>query len=111
MYEQLQSIVHRPAKLLSKLNWLAIIRPDWFDVDYQMRSQVQTFLTLGNIVSTQQNSFPIDKLVTFVIENFELDTYGSDMAHMIMENERWDLIHLFAKYEHDWSFFNNQSGK
>ncbi|CAF4403033.1 unnamed protein product, partial [Rotaria magnacalcarata] len=28
MYEQLQSIVHRPAKLLSKLNWLAIIRPD-----------------------------------------------------------------------------------
>ncbi|CAF3316737.1 unnamed protein product [Rotaria socialis] len=111
LYEQLQNIVHRSAKLLPKLNWLAIIRPDWFDVDYQMRSQVQTFLTLANIVSTQQNSFPIDKLVTFVIENFELDTYGSGMAHLIMENERWDLIHLFAKYEHDWSFFNNQSGK
>ncbi|CAF4735586.1 unnamed protein product, partial [Rotaria sp. Silwood2] len=46
LYEQLQNIVHRSTRVLPKLNWLTIIRPDWFDVNYEMRSQVQTFLTI-----------------------------------------------------------------
>ncbi|CAF1399038.1 unnamed protein product [Rotaria sordida] len=109
LYEQLQNIVHRSTKVLPKLNWLAIIRPDWFDINYEMRSQVQTYLTTENIIATQQNNFPIDKLVTIVIENSELDSYRPAMVHLIMQYEQWELIYLFVKYEHDWSFLHNQS--
>lgn len=111
LYEQLQHIAQRSSRSSLKLNWLAVIRPDWFDGHYQMRSQVQTYLILSNSVATQQNNISIDKLTTFVVENFDLDTYGSQMIHLIMKDERWDLIQLFVKHERDWTFLNNHSLK
>jgi hypothetical protein len=111
LYEQLENIVRRSARLLTKVNWLNIIRPDWFDVNYEIRPQVQTFLTIKNLIETQQNNFSIDKLVTLVIENSELDLYKSVMIRFVMHEEKWELIYLFVKYQHDWSFFNTQSTK
>ncbi|CAF3340357.1 unnamed protein product [Rotaria sp. Silwood1] len=109
LYEQLQNITHQSTKVLPKLNWLSIIRPDWFDINNEVRSQVQTFLTIENIIQTQQNNFPIEKLVTIVVENSELGSYRPAMIHLIMQYEQWELINLLVKYEHDWSFLHNQS--
>jgi hypothetical protein len=33
------------------------------------------------------------------------------MIHLIMREEKWDLIYLFVKYQHDWSFLNTQLTK
>lgn len=104
LYEQLQNIVHHSTKLLPKINWLNIIRPDWFDMNYEIRTQVQTFLTMKNIVETQQTHFPIDMLVSFVIENSDLNAYQSIIIALIMKNEQWELINVFVKYQRDWSF-------
>jgi len=93
------------------MNWLNIIRPDWFDVNYEIRSQVQTYLIIKNLIETRENQFSIDKLMKIVIENSELDSYRSVMIHLIMQYEQWELIHLFVKHEHDWSFLNTQSTK
>lgn len=111
LYEQLENIVQRPSKVSPKLNWLAIIRPDWFDINYEMKSRVQTFLTMENIVATRQNNFSINKLITLVIENPELDSYRSAVIHLIMQYEQWELINLLVKLELDWSFLHNQSAK
>jgi hypothetical protein len=111
LYEQLQNIVHQSTKLLTKLNWLNIIRPDWFDMNYEIRVQVQTFLTMKNIVETQQNNFPVDMLVSLVIENSELDSYQSIIIQLIMKNEQWELINLFVKHQRDWSFMRTPSTK
>jgi hypothetical protein len=93
------------------MNWLNIIRPDWFDMNYEIRTQVQTYLILKNIIQTRQNNFSIDKLIKIVIENSELDSYRSGMIHLIMEYEQWELINLLVEHEHDWTFLNTQSTK
>jgi hypothetical protein len=111
LYEQLQNILHQSTKLSTKLNWLNIIRPDWFDMNDEIRLQVQTFLTIKNIVETQQNNFPVDMLVSLVIEISELDAYQSIIIQLIMKNEQWELINLFVKHQHDWSFMHTPSTK
>jgi hypothetical protein len=94
------------------MNWLNIIRPDWFDMNYEIQSQVQTYLIIKNIIETRENNFPVDKLMKVVIENSELDSYRSTtMIHLIMQYEQWELLNLLVKHEHDWSFLNTQSTK
>ncbi len=111
LYEQLQNIVHRSSSLLPKLNWLNIIRPDWFDMNYEIRSQVQTYLIIKNLIETREINFSIDKLMKIVIENAELDSYRTVIIHLIMHNEQWELINLLVKHEHDWIFLNTQTTK
>ncbi|CAF1278092.1 unnamed protein product [Adineta steineri] len=108
LYEQLDNIiVQRSTNLLTKLNWLNIIRPDWFDMNNEIRIQVQTYLTMKNFLETQQNNFPIDRLVSLLIENSELDTYQSLIIQLIIKNEQWELIDLFVTYTRDWTFIHN----
>jgi len=111
LYEQLQNIVHRSSSLLPKFNWLNIIRPDWFDMNYEIRSQVQTYLIIKNLIETREINFSIDKLMKIVIENTELDSYRTVIIHLIMHNEQWELINLLVKHEHDWIFLNTQTTK
>jgi hypothetical protein len=111
LFEQLQDIVQSSARLLTKMNWLNIIRPDWFDTNYEMRSQAQTFFAIKNIVETRQNNFPVDTLVSVVLENAELNSCRLGMIPLIMKYEQWGLLNLFFKREHDWSFLNNKSIK
>lgn len=93
------------------MNWLNIIRPDWFDMNYQMRSEVQTYLMVKNILQTQQENFSVENLTKLIIENSELDLYRSKIIHLIVKYEQWDLIYLLVKHEHDWIFLNIQSTK
>lgn len=93
------------------MNWLYIIRPDWFDMNYEILPQVQTYLMMKNILETRNDNFPIEKLTKLILENSEFDSYRSKLIHLIMQYERWDLIYLVVKYEHDWTFLNNQSTK
>ena len=111
LYEQLENIAQQSTKSVTRFNWLNTIRPDWFDVNYEMRTQVKTFLTIENIVKTKQNNIPIDKLATIIIENSELHSHRSVIIHLIMEYERWDLINLFPEQERDWSFLDDKSTK
>jgi len=111
LYEQLETIAQRSTKLPTKMNWLNIIRPDWFDVNYEMRSQVQTYLIVKNIVETRENRFFNDISVKLVLENTELDSYRSVVIHHMMQYEQWKWIQLLVKYEHDWSFLHTQSTK
>lgn len=111
LYEQLEKIAERSIKLGEKMNWLNVIRPDWFDVNYQMRSSVQTYLMLNNIIQTQENHFNDEKLVRLVLENAEFDVYRPVIVQLILQHEQWELIYLLVKHEHDWSFLHNPSSK
>jgi len=74
LYEQLQNIVHQSTRLLTKMNCLNIIQPDWFDMNYEIRTQVQTYFIIKNIIETRENKFSINKLVKLLIKNSELDS-------------------------------------
>ena len=111
LYEQLQSLVHRSPRLPSTMNWLSVIRPDWFDINYDIQSSVQRYFIIKNILETRQNQFSNDQIIKLVMENSELDSYRTVLIRSIMENQQWELIHLFAKHEHDWLFLTTQSTK
>ncbi len=98
-------------KFSIKMNWLNVIRPDWFDVNSEMRLQVQTYLIIKNIIETRENRFFNDVLIKLVLENTELDSYRSVIIHHMMQYEQWTWIQLLVKYEHDWSFLHTQSTK
>ena len=91
--------------------WLNVIRPDWFDVNYEMRSQVQTYLILKNMIETRENHFSNEKFIKLVIENAEFESYRSVLIHLIMQREHWEWIYLLVKHEHDWSFLHTQSNR
>jgi hypothetical protein len=111
LYEQLKDITQQSTKLSTQMTWLNIIRPDWFDINYEMRLQVQTYLIIKNIIETRENRFFNDTLIQLVLENTELDSYRSVIIHYMMKYEQWTWIELFVKYEHDWSFLHTQSTK
>jgi hypothetical protein len=80
-------------------------------MNYEIRSQVQTYLIIKNLIETREINFSIDKLMKIVIENAELDSYRTVIIHLIMHNEQWELINLLVKHEHDWIFLNTQTAK
>jgi len=109
----LQDLVHHSSDRLSnKINWLNIIRPDWFDTDSsELRSSVQVYLIMKNIIETRHNHFENNQLIELVMNNSELDSYRTVLIHSIMKNEQWKLIYSFAEYEHDWLFLSNHSAR
>ena len=109
--EQLEKIAERSMKLTEKMNWLNVIRPDWFDVNYQVRPSVQAYLMIKNIIQTQENRFIDEQLVRLVLENAEFGAYRSVIVQLILQHEQWEFIYLLVKYEHDWSFLHNPSSK
>lgn len=111
LLEQLEKIVQRSIKLTEKLHWLNVIRPDWFDLNYQIRLPVQTYLMMKNIIQTRENHFIDEKLVRLILENAEFDSYRSMIVQLIMQYGQWDFVYLLVKYEHDWSFLHNATSK
>ncbi|UJR33493.1 hypothetical protein I4U23_020938 [Adineta vaga] len=108
LYDQLDIIVHhRTTKLLKKISWLNVIRPDWFDLNNDLRIQVQTYFLMKNIIETRQNHFSNNQILTLLIEYSELDAFQSILIRLIMKNEQWELMNLFVKHQRDWSFMNN----
>ena len=110
--ERLQTIVRRSAGQSStEINWLNIVRPDWFDGNHALRPSVHTFFSVKKFVETRVNNCPMDSLVTLVLDNAELSACRLPVIHLLMRDERWESIHLFAKYHRDWSFLTNLSVK
>ena len=91
--------------------WLNIIRPDWFDVNYEMRSQVQTYFILKNLLETRECHLSNEKFIKLVLENAEFESYRSVLIHLIMQHEQWEWIQFLVKHEHDWSFLHTQSNR
>ena len=109
--ERLQSVVHRSMERSSEINWLNIIRPDWFDGNHALRPSVHMFFSVKKFVETRVNECPMDSLAKLVLDNAELSACRLSVIHLLIRHERWDLIHLFAKYHRDWSFLTNLSVK
>lgn len=111
LLEQLEKIAQRSTKLVEKIHWLNVIRPDWFDLNYQVRSPVQTYLMMKNIIQTRENQFIDEKFVRLVLENTEFDSYRSVIVQLVMQYEKWELIYLLVKHEHDWAFLHTPTSK
>ncbi|CAF0854815.1 unnamed protein product [Adineta ricciae] len=112
LYEQLENATrHRSTKLQTKISWLNVIRPDWFDMNNELRIQIKTYLLMKSIIETKQNYVADTKVLSSLIEYSELDAFQSVLIQMIMKNEQWELINVFVKHQRDWSFMNNLTMK
>ena len=112
LYEELQDIDPYRNPFPSKITWLNVIRPDWFEIGHEeIRPNVLIFLTIKNLLETRDNHMPLDHLLPFVVENAQFNLCRVPLMHLMMRSEQWRFIDTFVKQEHDWSFLNGQSTK